>query len=94
MPEPNEPHNECEIAKVAAGDDPVEPIKAANVKPNMILLHDGRFLQVKYVNCLDRSVMIDYYAEQGMTACRVVAPNTTLYRRVPTPCPARVGATE
>lgn len=93
MPEQISPH-EFEAAEAAAEGDPVEEIAAAKIKPNMLLFHEDRFLQVKYANQLDRSVMIDYYAEQGLTACRVVAPATTMYRRIPKQHPARLGSAE
>ena len=93
MPESNEPHG-YDAAMAAAEGDPVHEIAAAKVTPNMLLFHEDRYLLVKYANQLDRSVMIDYYAEQGMTACRVVAPTTTMYRRIPTHHPVRVGTTE
>jgi len=93
MSEQNSPH-EFDAARAAAEGDPVEEIAAAKIKPNMLVFHQDQFLLVKYANCLDRSVMIDYYAEQGMTACRVVEPHTTMYRRIPTHHPVRAGATE
>lgn len=93
MSDPHNPH-EYDAAKRAADGDLVERIQAAKVKPEMVLFHKGRFLVVQFANQMDRSVLINYYPDQGAAACRVVAPAVKLYRRVPTQHPVCAGTAE
>lgn len=69
----------AEACQLAEGQ-PVEILTAASVQPDMTILHDGRFLPVKFVTKSDRSVQIDLLPpEPNGTACRIVTPSTTIY---------------
>lgn len=86
--------HEFEDAVATASGDAVQKITAIEAAPDMVLFHYGEWLTVKYVNRLDRSVMIDYFTPEGITACRVVNHDRPVFRRIPTRERARAGTAE
>lgn len=80
---PDHPDDERHAATCAAKGDPVEPIAATDVQPDMTAWHNGEWMKVKFVTRLDRSILIDFItSEPGATACRIALPDTRLFRRV------------
>lgn len=71
-----------QAAVSVAGGRPVEEIEAGAVAPDMELLHDGDWLNVKYVHRRERSTTIDFDTVPGSTAWRVVEPGRLMYRRL------------
>lgn len=79
-------------AEAAADGDTVEPITGAQAAPDMVLWHEGRWLTVLYRSNAGDAIRLDFQVDApGETAFRFTHPSTELYRRIPTPQPARVG---
>lgn len=84
---------EYRAACAAAGDGTVWPLKAVEVRPDMTVWHNGRWLTVLYRRVHGDAVMLDFAVpEPGGTAFRVVSAPARMYRLEAAPVAQTVGA--
>lgn len=75
---------EYRAARAAAGGGTVWPLKAVEVRPDMTVWHNGRWLTVLYRRLNGEAVVLDFTVpEPGGTAFRVVSPQVRMYRLEP-----------
>ena len=79
---PNNPAALAE-AQAAAEGDTVLPITPTELKPGMVIRHDGTWLTVRFKSMAGEAFHIDFETDElGSTAFKFVRPDTILFRRV------------